>query len=728
MALTTTQVNAAYVALLGRAAEGGAASWAAGSLTEEALAQTILSIDDSYKNDIERKATNADFVNALYSELLGKTGDAEGKTFWINALNSGLSREQVKWQFINAAKANNENLSAFYADNELFVNTVYGNLLGRGADSDGLKFWADALNNGASKASVIANIITAIQAQPTSEDFKTFSAKMAVANTISEKFSGFKAGLNADQKQAALDTMKQIIQSTTADVKPTDETIKTSIDNLVGNYEKETIHNFRVSEESYDLGDAESTNSQTFRGTINLIDGKKSTYTDKANVKASKYSDSLIIDVVSNQANKTLEANKITAVSGIDSLTINNGTADVNGLKSDGFKESIKVTGAADVSGSVSSALNYLEVSTGAGKKAEIAVNANLKEYKATGTGSDNLTISGNSTVAVNKIDTGAGNDTVNVNASGSITGTLDTGNGDDIVVVSGNGSSISGAKINLGSGNDKITLATVGQDGLKGATIDGGAGRDTLIISGDISTKGDFTLKNIEVLQANTSAKVSYAQIKDQTLTLTKSGGADKLEINAANETAINLNLNNKAASGETALDKLDLIDVGSGANSGVTVTLNKDDGIAETIKLDQNAKGGNAVTITGIAAGDKLDATAAGVGSSVSATSASSITELKTTDTNKTISNNGVYFMNATSAIDSASAALSALSSVVSSFTSTAKALIGFNHDGKSYLFAANGSSGATIEEKDLTLVGIVDNTFDANDKVENGIITFA
>ena len=725
MALSTTQVNAAYVALLGRAAEGGAANWAAGSLTEEALAQTILSIDDSYKNDVERKATNADFVNALYTELLGKTGDAEGKTFWINALNSGLSREQVKWQFINAAKANNENLSAFYADNELFVNTVYSNLLGRGADSDGLKFWADALNNGASKASVIANIITAIQAQPTSEDFKTFSAKMAVANTISEKFSGFKAGLNADQKQAALDTMKQIIQSTTADVKPTDETIKTSIDNLVGNYEKETIHNFRVSEESYDLGDAESTNSQTFRGTINLIDDKKSTYTEKASVKASKYSDSLIIDVVSNQANKTLDAAKIKAVSGIDSLTINNGTADVKDLKSTGFKESIKVTGAADVSGSVSSALNYLEVSTGANKTATIAVNANLKEYKATGTGSDEITISGNNTVAVNKIDTGAGNDTVNVSASGSITGTLDTGNGDDTVVVSGNGASISGATINLGAGDDKITLATVGENGLKGATIDGGAGRDTLIVSGDLSGSGDFTLKNIEVLQANTSAKVSYAQIKDQALTLTKSG-AGTLEIVATNkETTIDLTkLNKNVATGETALTELTLDKVGSGANSGVTVTLNKDDGISETIKLASDAKNANAVTITGIASGDKLDASGAGVGSSVSG-SAESLTSQASIQSNK------LYFIAAEKAILTGSDAVSALSSSVSvtQFSnSTVKAAIAFNYQDKAYIFAANASTNSSLDPTKLTLVGIVDNIIDASDSAAAGVITFA
>ena len=710
MALTTTQVNAAYVALLGRAAEGQAANWAAGSLTEEALAQTILSIDDSFKNDVERKATNADFVDALYSELLGKAGDAEGKTFWTNALNSGLSKEQVKLQFINAAKANNENLSAFYAENELFVNNVYGNLLGRGADSDGLKFWADALNNGASKASVIANIITAIQAQPTSEDFKTFSAKMAVANTISEKFSGFKAGLNADQKQAALDTMKQIIQSTTADVKPTDETIKTSIDNLVGNYEKETIHNFRVSEESYDLGNAESTNSQTFRGTINLIDDKKSTYTDKASVKTGKYSDSLIIDVVSNQANKTLDATKITAVAGIDSLTINNGTADVTNLKSDGFSQNIKVTGAANVSGSVSTTLNYLEVSTGAGKTADITVTAALKEYKAQGTGKDNLTVSGGS---VTKVDTGAG---------------------DDTVVVSGASSSIAGATINLGSGNDKITIGTVGDNGLVDATIDGGAGRDTLVVSGGISDSGAFTLKGVEVLEASGTATVSYAQIKDQALTLTKTG-SDTLTIKAADtDTTIDLTkLNNKVVSGDaTALTALTLDNVGSGA----TVKLDAKDGIAETIKL---ASGAETVAITGVQMKTK-DATADTINFNISGISGASTSGELTGISNKMTTNIAYAVTTNDASIDitnlentlevvigSSNFAFSASSS-----NNKAVVLVSNTKDGKDltavYLIDGGTASATTVESVSLiaTIEGadIVEDTY----KVANGILSFA
>ncbi|MCI6178855.1 MAG: hypothetical protein MR658_08535, partial [Campylobacter sp.] len=330
-----------------------------------------------------------------------------------------------------------------------------------------------------------------------------------------------------------------------------------------------------------------------------------------------------------------------------------------------------------------------------------------LKEYKATGTGSDVITISGASTVAVNKIDTGAGNDTVNVNASGSITGTLDTGNGDDTVVVSGASSSISGATINLGAGNDKITLATVGDNGLKGATIDGGAGRDTLIVSGDISGSGDFTLKNIEVLQANTSAKLSYAQIAGQELTLT-SGTGNKLEIKADNETVIDLTkLNTKVATGEKALTTIELINVGSGA----TVTLNKDDGIAETIKLAAQA---NKVTITGIASGDKINVKDIAAFNDKKGTDA---TFTKATTASKVTLNDdkNAYIDLSTKNLDKITE--NDLTAYISN-SNNKKALIAVEgSDGIKFFSAVGGGASVTFTELNVTLLGVtgdnVDNT---------------
>ena len=736
MALTTTQVNAAFVALLGRAAEGNANAWAVNSADTTTLANTILSVDGKFKDNLEQAKTNEDFVAALYKQVLGREADADGKAFWLKALANGTSRDELKANFLAAAKANNEDLSKFNDDNQDFLSKVYSTLLNREVDSSGLEYWTNLLNNGTSKAEVVASIIDAINANQTSEDYAIYNAKMSVANAVTAAFAGPKAGLSEEQSKALNDQLVSIMNSVTGpDV--TEESIKSQIDNVVGLYGKEAaplaFKAVTKDMESYELGNADSTSAQTFRGTINLQDTTKSTISNKATLNTSKFSDTLVVDVIPSIDKKEFDysgsqVETFAKQDGIKNLTINNGTAAITNLDNTGISQNLKITGAANVSGSVSETLNYLEVNTGGNAEttATIKVTANLKEYVGKGSGKDEITISGNgSNVTVSKINTGAGDDKLTVSGSGSVVN-VDLGSGNDELTVSGAGASISGATINLGAGDDKITLTGAGDIKLSDATIDGGAGRDTLIVNGDISDKGDFTLKNIEVLQISGggTAKLSYAQIKDQTLTLTKSGGGT-LEIKVTNnETTIDLTkLNNKTVSGDkTALDKLTLDNVGSGA----TVTLNKDDGIAETIKLAADAKGdGKAVTINGIGVGDKLDATATNLISSVTATSSTNITKL--TSDIKTVSANKVYFMDTSSAIDSASAAVTALSAVTS-FASNAKALIGFNYGNKSYLFAANGTAGTTIEEKELTLVGIVDNKFGDGDTVNAGVITFA
>ena len=640
MALTTTQVNAAYVALLGRAAEGNANAWAESSADTKTLANTILSVDGKFKNSLEQAKTNADFVEALYQQVLGRAADADGKAFWLNALANGTSRDELKANFLAAAKANNEDLTAFDTSNQQFLSDVYSALLNRSVDNSGLEHWMNLLNNGTSRAEVVANIIEAINANKASDDYAIYNAKMSVANAVTKVFAGPKAGLNAEQSKALNDQLVSIMSSvTSADV--TEESIKAQIENVVGLYGKEaaplTFKAVTDKLENYELGNADSATAQTFRGTINLQDGTKSTINDKATLKTSNFSDTLVVDVIPSIDGKAFDysgSQVETFASGdnnIKNLTINNGTAKITNLDNAGITENLKITGAANVSGTVSADLNYLEINTGgnANAKATITVNANLKEYVGKGSGKDDITVSGNNTVTVSTINTGAGDDKLTLNASGAVN-RVDLGAGNDEMIVSGAGASIANATINLGAGNDKITLATVVQNGLKGATIDGGAGRDTLIVSGDLSTSGDFTLKNIEVLQASGAGteKVSYAQIKDQELTLTKDSQGALEIIATANDTTIDLTkLNNKVAAGETALTELKLTDVGSGANSGVTVTLNKDDGIAETIKLANGAAG---VTIDGFkSTSDKLNVN--GIGATATWTDPKTLEENK-------------------------------------------------------------------------------------------------
>ena len=748
MALSTTQVNAAYVALLGRAAEGNANAWAENSADTKTLANAILSVDgkfatirDTGKASIEQAKTNEDFVEALYQTILGRPADADGKDTWLNALASGTSRDELKANFLAAAKANNENLTTFYNDNQQFLSDVYSALLNRGVDNSGLETWMNLLQNGTSRAEVVAKIIDAINTNQASDDYAIYNAKMNVANAVTVAFAGPKAGLNAAEKKALNDKLVNIMSSVaSADV--TEESIKAEIEQVVGLYEKVSSFNFEAVTEdmqAYKLGDTESTSSQTFKGTINLQDATKSTINDKATLNTSKFSDTLIVDVIPSTAGAafdyTSNAKQVQTFAeqaGIKNLTINNGTAEIDKLDNAGISENLKITGAANVAVTVKETLNYLEVNTGgkADATATITVNANLKEYVGKGVGKDNITVSGDA-VTVDKINTGAGNDTLIVNGSGSatnvdlgagndelivsgasasITGTINLGAGEDDLTVSGG--SIANAKINLGANNDVITITSVKDNGLAGATIDGGVGRDTLIVSGDISDKGAFKLSNVEVLQASgAGVKVSYSQIKDQALTLTKSGNADKLEINADNETAINLNLNNKVVSGETALDKLDLTNVGSGA----TVTLNKDDGIAETITLAADASDDKAVKITGLATGDILK------GGALNGDITSPFVQFKATEGATTLQDKAAYYIDADGS--TAEKALAALGNVT--LDNNKKALVAFNTDNGTYIYSVSG--GDSIKPNNFTLAAIVDDKINNKDSVAGGVITF-
>ena len=752
MALTTTQVNAAYVALLGRAAEGNANAWAESSADTKTLANAILSVDGKFKNSLEQAKTNADFVEALYKQVLGRNSDADGKAFWLNALANGTSRDELKANFLAAAKANNEDLTAFDTSNQQFLSDVYSALLNRSVDNSGLEHWMNLLNNGTSRAEVVANIIEAINANKASDDYAIYNAKMSVANAVTKVFAGPKAGLNAEQSKALNDQLVSIMSSvTSADV--TEESIKAQIENVVGLYGKEgaplTFKAVTDNMEKYDLGNADSTTAQTFRGTINLQDGTKSTINDKATLKTSNFSDTLVVDVIPSIDGKAFDYNEnakqvktFASGDGIKNLTINNGTAAIDKLDNTGITENLKITGAANVGATVSEALQYLEINTGgnANATATITVNANLKEYVGKGSGKDNITVSGAATtVTVDKINTGAGNDTLIVSGNGtatnvdlgagndelivsganaSITGTINLGAGEDELIVSGG--SIANAKINLGANNDVITITSVKENGLKGATIDGGAGRDTLIVSGDLSTSGDFTLKNIEVLQASGAgtAKVSYAQIKDQELTLTKDSQGALEIIATANDTTIDLTkLNNKVVSGDnTALTELKLTNVGSGA----TVTLNKDDGIAETINLAADASGDKAVKITGLGTGDILkgDALANITSPFVKFTKAAgegASTALKA---------NAAYWINTNADVSTPANALAALGKVT--LANQQKALVAFNTENLTYIYSVSGGANE-LTDGNFTLAAIVDDKINNQDSIANGEIKF-
>ena len=203
MALTTTQVNQAFLATLGRPAEGSAATWGSTSLSLDILLDSIFIAEN----------TDGDFVEYLYQNILGRASDAEGKAFW-NSLLATTSKEAVLAQFkaavITAGQADpsNADYQSFIAQNKAFVATLYANLLGRDdaktADAEGIDFWANALATGMSRGDLISAFVSAALSNPNSDDAQTLNAKVNVANAITAKFNNFNAEVKADQKKQLL--------------------------------------------------------------------------------------------------------------------------------------------------------------------------------------------------------------------------------------------------------------------------------------------------------------------------------------------------------------------------------------------------------------------------------------------------------------------------------------------------------------------------------------------
>ena len=117
MALTNQQVQQVFLAIAGRPAEGSAVTWGANSLSIAALANSVIDIRKGADFANSKEA----FVENLYSQLLGRASDAEGKEFWLKALNDGASYGDVLAQFINAVLAQPSSADLYTLQNKVSI-------------------------------------------------------------------------------------------------------------------------------------------------------------------------------------------------------------------------------------------------------------------------------------------------------------------------------------------------------------------------------------------------------------------------------------------------------------------------------------------------------------------------------------------------------------------------------------------------------------------------------
>lgn len=94
-------------------------------------------------------------VFRIYKAAFNRTPDSVGLGYWIAEMDKGSTLTSIAASFVDSdefKRLNGENVS-----NADFINAMYKNVLGRGADAGGLAYWLGDVANGTSKASVLAS-------------------------------------------------------------------------------------------------------------------------------------------------------------------------------------------------------------------------------------------------------------------------------------------------------------------------------------------------------------------------------------------------------------------------------------------------------------------------------------------------------------------------------------------------------------------------------------------
>lgn len=520
MALTNQQVQQAYLAVIGRPAEGDAVTWASVAALDVA---SLVNLITATRNNTDFNKNNTTFVENLYMNLLGREGDEEGIKFWSDALAAG---------------------------------TTYGDLV--------MKFSSAALS--------------------TTEDMYTLQNKLAVAEQISTKIKTFTPGIASEAK---LKSMMSVVDAETSI-----DDIQEDINSFIGQYVNGKKTTVKPGAEEPTKGSDEY--AQTYNATIKL--GAEE---GGVNIEGSTtYNDTLNLTVKGTAENGTLTGSDIGSISNLYAINLN--------LRDSRIKESTLNTkdlaGAAEVvikgksndTFTVDSAMTTLD--TGDGDDT-INVNNNVETLKA-GNGNDTIIASN---AKVTTLDAGNGDDKITVTKS--TISTLNAGNGNDIITL-GDGAKVS--KLNAGNGDDTISVSS--KANVANATIDGGAGTNSLKLTDGKVDLTKTTLTNISAISGE--GKLKASQLNGIALNL----GTERL--NAAGEStgtydAAKLEVAADKASGAIDLTKVAVAEESTGHELNITNVKNS------SIKLNNDSLGNSddaantdatKVTITGTAGNDVI------------------------------------------------------------------------------------------------------------------------
>lgn len=533
MALTNQQVQQAYLSVLGRPAEGDAVLWGSLATDVPGLINTIITI----RNGVDFNKDNTIFVQNLYENLLGRTGDDEGLSFWVAALNAGMNHGELVTSFISSA--------------------------------------AQTLN-----------------------DLYTIQNKLALAEQISTQIKTIKGGAPAEAKlKALMNTIddKTSINDIQEDInhfigqfnEAKKVTVKPGADEpTIGSDEHASTYNATVNlnDEKTDLNIEGST---SFDDTLNLtVKGSSSNNTFNSS-DIGQLSNLNTINLNLRDSRLT-NSNITTSDLGAQNLKIKGTSADNITVNS---QMSLLDTGDGGDTLSVNKSVESIKTGKGNDK---VTINAKVGTLD-TSAGNDNIKVN----AQVNSIDAGSGNDIIDL-AAGSKINKLNAGAGDDIINISQK-ANIKNALIDGGAGFNSLKLydglVDLTQTTLSGINALSGEARLKLSQIGaqnfilGVERLDNFAEPTGVFDSAKLEIKAEQGSMDLSKLAIAEDSTGHELKILDVKNSAIKLNDNNLGNSDGSDSTKVSVY--GTDGNDTITIESGK-------VSLLDSLKGNDTITIS--------------------------------------------------------------------------------------------------------------------------------
>ena len=165
-------------------------------------------------------------VSELFVSIFGRSSEGSGNKFWQqsvdtkSAANDMLKTDAAKAYFGNSLDSN-----------QAFIEAIYKNALNKTVadDAAGIKFWVDALNSGMSRGEVVASLVASVASHANSTDPKTkaaydqFNNRVEVSNYVADKIETVPANGDLSVFQAYNNNTTDDVKTKNAQIKKVDD-------------------------------------------------------------------------------------------------------------------------------------------------------------------------------------------------------------------------------------------------------------------------------------------------------------------------------------------------------------------------------------------------------------------------------------------------------------------------------------------------------------------------